>query len=304
MRVSTNTIFQSGIARISELQSAQVKLQQQISTQRRILTPSDDPTGSARAIDITHSQSVNSQFIENRKLVNNSLAFEEATLTNVTDLLLAIKSTVISAGNGAFSDRERGFLAAEVRGQMSQLLGLANTRDGVGNFIFSGSKTDTQPFIQTATGATYQGDTQQQAIQVSTSRNIETNDAGSNIFQSNGQDVFQVLTNLASLLDTPVTDATSQAALKAGLATAGDGLDNTLDAVLTTRAMVGSRLNEVEALEAFGQELKLQYAEALSEIQDLDYAQALSDFTQKQTILEAAQKSFATTSQLSLFNYI
>lgn len=44
MRVSTNTIFQSGITRISELQSAQVKLQQQISTQRRILTPSDDPT--------------------------------------------------------------------------------------------------------------------------------------------------------------------------------------------------------------------------------------------------------------------
>ena len=75
MRVSTNTIFQSGIARISELQSSQVKLQQQISTQRRILTPSDDPTGSARAIDITHSQSVNSQFIENRKLVNNSLSF-------------------------------------------------------------------------------------------------------------------------------------------------------------------------------------------------------------------------------------
>lgn len=304
MRVSTNTIFQSGIARISELQSSQVKLQQQISTQRRILTPSDDPTGSARAIDITHSQSVNSQFIENRKLVNNSLSFEEATLNNVTDLVLALKSTVISAGNGAFSNTERGFLATEVRGQLNQLLGLANTRDGVGSYIFSGARTDTQPFVLTPTGATYQGDTQQQGVQISSSRVMETNDIGSNIFQSNGQDIFGVLINLANALDTPITDTASQNTFRAALASAGDGLENTLDAVLTTRAMVGSRLKEVESLEAFGQELKLQYASALSEIQDLDYAQALSDFTQKQTILEAAQKSFATTSQLSLFNFI
>ena len=52
------------------------------------------------------------------------------------------------------------------------------------------------------------------------------------------------------------------------------------------------------------QDNKLQYSSRLSELQDLDYAKAISDFTKKQMQLEAAQASFAKTSQLSLFNYL
>ena len=48
MRLSTNTIYQSGITRISELTSEQSKLQSQIATGKRILTPSDDPLGASR----------------------------------------------------------------------------------------------------------------------------------------------------------------------------------------------------------------------------------------------------------------
>lgn len=56
MRISTNTIYQSGISKISDIQVEQSKLQQQIATGRRILTPSDDPVGSARALQLTQSQ--------------------------------------------------------------------------------------------------------------------------------------------------------------------------------------------------------------------------------------------------------
>ncbi|CAG0988377.1 Flagellar hook-associated protein 3 [Methylophilaceae bacterium] len=303
MRISTNTIYQSGIARISELTASQAKLNQQIATGRRILTPSDDPVGSARALELKQATSVNNQYTSNRQVVSRYLGVEESTLASITDVMLSVKSGLVSAGNSTYSDTERSYLAAEVRSALDQLIGLANTKDGTGNYIFSGYQSQTPAYVKTATGALYQGDSNQRLLQVSASRQIPLGDTGESIFQANGNDIFQTLTDLAALLDTPVTDAASSAALSAGLVIAQAGVDAIMDSVLTTRAMVGTRLHELDALEEFGQELNLQYAQSLSEVEELDYAKAISDLSQQQVILQAAQQSFIKTAGLSLFDY-
>ncbi|MES9965545.1 MAG: flagellin [Candidatus Sedimenticola sp. 20ELBAFRAG] len=41
-----------------------------------------------------------------------------------------------------------------------------------------------------------------------------------------------------------------------------------------------------------------------SKIEDLDYAEAITRFSQLQTSLEAAQKTFITLQGLSLFNFL
>lgn len=304
MRISTNTIYQSGISKISDLQAEQSRLQTQVATGRRILTPSDDPIGSARALKLTQSQSINAQYTDNQGAAQTKLGMEDNTLQSVSDTLLSIKSSLIAAGNGSYSDTERGFVAAELQGSLDNLIALANTTDGAGHYIFSGSQTGTIPFVKTATGASYQGDSLQQKLQVSASRQLEVNDAGNAIFQAGGSDIFKSLTDVITLLKTPVTDATSAAALTSGLNSAQSGLVNTLDTVLTTRAMVGTRMKELDALTNFGNEADLQYAQSLSGIQDLDYAKALSDISQQQTILTAAQKSFVSITGLSLFDLI
>jgi len=67
---------------------------------------------------------------------------------------------------------------------------------------------------------------------------------------------------------------------------------------------VGSRLKELDTLDSAGDDLDLQYASTLSGLQDLDVVKAISQFSQQQTTLQAAQKSFTAMSGLSLFNYI
>lgn len=303
MRISTNSIYQAGIARINELTVSQSRLQEQIATGRKILKPSDDPVGSAKALQLKQAANINKQYSDNRQAAIRNLSAEETTLNSVTDTLLSVKSTMVSAGNASFSNAERNFLAMDVRAALDQLIGLANTKDGEGNYIFSGYQSQDPAFVKTATGATYQGDNQQRLLQVSVSRQMEVADTGASVFQAGGNDIFQALTDLATLLETPITDAASAAAFSSGLATAQNSLDTGLDNVLTTRAMVGTRLNELDALEEFGEELKLQYSQSLSAVEDLDYAKALSDVSQQQIILEAAQKSFVRTSGLSLFNF-
>jgi flagellar hook-associated protein 3 FlgL len=304
MRISTQQIYEGGAARIGEIQSALYKTQQQVATGRNMLAPSDDPVAAARALDVAQSQSINTQFASNRVHARNTLGFVEGTLAAVTDLLLEVKTAVITAGNPLNGDTERGFIATELRGRFEAILGLANTRDAQGNALFAGFRSDAVAFVESAAGATYQGDLGQQRVQVDANRHMAMNSPGETVFQGGGQDIFQTLKGLIGLLQTPVVTAADSAALAAGLATANADLELAFDNVLTVRASLGTRLQELDALDSAGTDRDVQYSAILSEIQDLDYAKALTRLSQQQTTLEAAQQSFVKTSALSLFNYI
>lgn len=305
MRISTQTLYENGAARLGELQSSLVKTQQQVASGRRILSPSDDPVAAARALEITQSQSLNTQYGLNRQHAKSALASVEGALTSVTSLLQDVKTTVIAAGNGALSDTERSFMATELRGRFEQLMGLANSRDGMGNYQFSGFQTTTPPFAEVAPGIVqYQGDQGQRLMQVDSTRQMAVSNTGAAVFQGGGQDIFDTMNDLITLLQTSVVDGASMDALTTGLETANGNLDLALDNVLTVRASVGSRLQELDALDSAGEDRNIQYSQTLSDLQDLDYTKALTQLTQQQVILEAAQRTFVTISGLSLFNYL
>ncbi|MBT9540519.1 flagellar hook-associated protein FlgL [Thiobacillus sp.] len=299
MRISTQQMFEIGSTRLVDLQSRLQKTQEQIASGRRILSPSDDPIAATRVLDVTQSQTVNKQYGVNRQYATNNLSQVEVTLGGVTELMQTIKETITTARNVKLGDSERAFMASELDGRLQQLLGLANTRDSAGNYVFSGFQSHTQPFVQTATGANYQGDLGQQKIQVDATRQMAVSTPGSIVFQSGGQDIFATLTDLVTLLNTPGT-----AGLTVGLDSADADMDIALDRVLTVRASVGANLQELEALDNVGSDRDLQYKQLLSELQDLDYTQAITQLTQQQVALEATQKTFAKTSSLSLFNFM
>ena len=303
MRISTNTLYQAGFAKLSDLQSNQSKLQQQIATGRRILSPSDDPIASARALEVSHEKNVNNSFADTRKVAQLKLNTLEANLTSVTNLLVATQSSLVAAGNGALSNAERKIIGTELQGSLDALIGLANTKDAAGNFIYSGFKSDTAAFTATPTGATYNGDAQQQLLQVDPQRQMSVNVTGDTLFL-NGSNVFSTLKDIVTLLNTPITDATTQANFTSGLSSAIGKLQGSVDNVLNVRTAIGTKLNELDALDVAGTDRDLQYSQSLSDLQDLDYTAALTDLAKQQTIIEAAQKSFVTTTSLSLFDYM
>lgn len=184
MRVSTNTMYEAGVARMNDLQSTLLKTQQQIATGRRILTPADDPVGAAQALNLTQGQSINSQFATNRTHAKSALSQEEGVLQSVTGLIQDLKDAVVQAGNPTMDDGQRGFIAADLRSRLDELMGLANSRDGLGNFMFGGYQIGAEPFAQTATGAAYGGDQGRALMQVDTSRKMALGDSGDAIFMN------------------------------------------------------------------------------------------------------------------------
>jgi flagellar hook-associated protein 3 FlgL len=123
---------------------------------------------------------------------------------------------------------------------------------------------------------------------------------------SSNQSVFDTLNKLITTLSTPVPpgNPAAAAAFTQGLSDAYAALNQDLNSVLGVRATTGSRLNELDALQASGDQMGLQLKDTLSKIQDTDYTKAMTDLTQQKLILQAAQQSFAQVSKLSLFNYL
>lgn len=299
MRISTNTLYELGVSAIQQRMADLVKTQQQLAAGRRILTPSDDPVGSAQTLELNQSLSVTEQYRANITRATNALSLEDSVLANVTQTIQDARVVAVNAGNPTLSSANLKALATDLRGRYQQLLGFANTKDGQGQYMFSGFQGAAQPFTQTSGAGVYVGDQGQRNVQISASRQVPISDSGQDVFKPGvaGQDVF-------ATLDTFITQLDSGSITAAQISTALSGLDNALNNVLRVRASVGARLRELDATDNTHSESSLQYQTTISNIQDLDYTKAITDLTRTQTSLEAAQKSYLSVSQLSLFNYI
>ena len=122
---------------------------------------------------------------------------------------------------------------------------------------------------------------------------------------SGSQSIFKTMANVIKALETATTEnpaATAKLANDVGFALTN--LDQGTENILRVRAAIGTRLKEVDSLGSVLEDLKLQFQQTLSQLQDLDYAKAITDLTRKQTDLQAAQQSFVRISELSLFNYL
>jgi len=120
---------------------------------------------------------------------------------------------------------------------------------------------------------------------------------------SRNQDIFSTVDSLATAIGAATSDEASRAALTNDINAGLLNIDQALGNILDTRTQVGSRLAAVDDQVDSNGSFVLTMQSALAEIQDLDYADAISRLTAEVTTLEAAQKSFIRTQQLTLFNY-
>lgn len=306
MRISTNTIFQSGTNRLMGLQTDLNKLSIQTATGKRVNSPADDPVAAARLLELNTAKDLNANFASSRQTAETLLETYETSLTNVTNTIQAIQSTVISAGNGSYTDSERAKLGNELQGYLDTLLNLANSKDSQGNYMYAGYATQTVPFeLNTVSGQyEYKANSTRTELQVDIQSKMTVTYTGDQIFGPDGANVFKSLQDMITLLQTPITDSATQATYSAGLASTIDQMQGWLNNVLDARSEIGSNLNFIETMNITGESLDYQYDASISELQDLDYAQALSDISKKTSILQAAQKAFVATSNISLFSLI
>jgi len=192
MRVSTSGIYASGLSAMQRLQVALDHTQRQISTGRRILTPSDDPLAAARALEIRESIGRLEQFDRNANIAANRLSQEESALGSVNNLLQRVRELSLQANNATQNNESRQLIAIELRQHLDQLVQIANQKDGNGSHLFSGNLEATTPVSQMGASFVYMGDQGQRFIQIGEGRQVADGDSGAAVFFNirNGNGTF------------------------------------------------------------------------------------------------------------------
>ncbi|MEO2266933.1 flagellar hook-associated protein FlgL [Pseudoalteromonas pernae] len=185
MRLSNNQIFQNGLSSILENQVKVSRSQEQINTQRKVLTASDDPSAITRAILYGDAIEVNEQLTKNLNLLTSRLETEESVLTNIKNSIQRAHTLTIQAGDGAYSVKDREGLAEELSALQENLLDLMNAKSEDGKFIFSGYQDNKQSYqFDSATGRyVYGGDQGQHKITVAEGVSIRSSDNGFDVFE-------------------------------------------------------------------------------------------------------------------------
>lgn len=184
MRVTTNMLYDKGIGTIQNLWSNLLHTQQEVSTERRVLTPADDPIAASRALDVTQSRSINAQYKTNQDTSTDNLRLMENKLMGIGDILQYMRQSAIGAGDAILTQDGLNSFATDMRSQFDSLLSLANTQDVAGNYLFSGYRADTRPFQGAYGNVHYEGDQGTRTIQVSSSRYMPVSYPGSDIFDN------------------------------------------------------------------------------------------------------------------------
>lgn len=224
MRISTAQYFETTSAKYSDNYSSVVKAQNQASTGVRVETASDDPVAAARLLMLQQQKDMLSQFNGNITSLKNSLTNEESVLGSINDALQKASELALRAG-GSLSDADRKSIAGEIGAIEDQVLGLLNSKDASGNYLFSGSKTATPPYSRNSDGTyTYQGDETPLSLQVSDTLEIQAGDTGKSIMGGAANSGRTQATWIAPPIVPPATAPVpndNKVSLSAGLVTSG-----------------------------------------------------------------------------------
>lgn len=306
MKISTTLYFDKSSQQLGNVQASLAKTQEQLSTGLQIVRPSDSPDKASTVTRLQSELARMQSYQDTIKSVNVRLSAEETGLKNTSDVLYRIKELATQAANGTLSDQDRQSVALQITTLREQMLGLANSQDSNGNYLFGGSRVNQPAFAKDANGRViYQGDQSRMQVNVGDSRRMNMNLVGSDAFirvsRSDGKggqvgvDFFQSLDDLATAVKN--NDLPN---IQRGIAES-DVLQNGISQGL---AKVGADQTVADMQNSVLDEVVLRLKTTQSDVQDVDYTQAITKMNKDQLALEAAQSSFAKISQLSLFKFL
>lgn len=169
MRISTEFLYRRLLTGLNVNSRKMVRAQEQVSSGRRLNRPSDDPTGTARVLtlerELADAGRIRNSISLGRTFVDSAMS----ALQDATGLLADARSLLIQGMNGTVDQKSRESIADQLDLMRSELLELGN-RKSADRFLFAGSQTGDQPWLDQVSGGyqrvTYQGDDATQELRL------------------------------------------------------------------------------------------------------------------------------------------
>src|SRR6516225_9625811 len=156
-RISTANAYDAALNNLMSRQDNLTQTQEQMTSGKRVIKASDDPTAAARA---ERARALEDRTTASERAVNassNAIALIASALDARSASLWQARELLVSAGDASYSDAERASKADAIKAIRTQLLSVANRPDGQGGYVFSGQGSGGAPFVDKPGGVVFQG---------------------------------------------------------------------------------------------------------------------------------------------------
>lgn len=248
------------------------KLQEQVSTTRRINRPSDDPAGIVDSLRLRTGLEEMEKYSANAKDAQSWLEATDSALNDAVNMMHRVRELAVKASNGYLTPSELEAIGKEISQIKNQMVQTGNSTYA-GRSIFSGTMTQDQAYDSMGV---YQGNSGVTEYEIGAGVRLPVNATGQQAFG----DVFTVLEGLITNLNSENIAGITNTDL--------DKLDGVVDQMLGVRADIGARVNRTELVINRTDELNVNMTDLLSKVEDADMAQVLVKLKIQENVYQAS----------------
>lgn len=303
MRIAT-TQYQSMMNQsIQNNQERITHLTQQMSSNKRILVPSDDPIDSVRLARLAREEATVQQYRDNIASIKIRMTKTEGALQNLAEELIPGRDLLVWASDGTNASQDLNSMVSPLESLRGSVFYSANSIDQEGNYNFAGTLTKTAPINYDPTAElgsryTYVGNTNSQNVVVGNGITLPAN--------QNVQGIEKLLNQLDLAIEglkAPGASA-NDPALRTVLGNTLDGFDDALDLLTSKVATLGGSQNIMKTLDANHANVSLSNKIAITDIGALDVGEAATALNGYSSALQATYKAYSRIGTLSLFSVL
>jgi len=294
------TGFMASSAFRQQIRSARadtVKFNEEIVTGKRVRKASDDTAAFSLGKITEDLIRKNQQFEKSANAGLFHARTVQDSLDNMNDLMVSLKTLLISGANDTLNANDREDMALQARSIRDDLVSLANSQFN-DTFVFGGTNTDTEPFFEDAAapgGIGTNSTNRPLKVQVGNNAVIETSITGIELRNTPSGDLFEMIDNAITALETN------------DLAGIQDGIDNSEESIkhlITQSTKTANSINRLDFVIERLEGRSIDQAGELSRLVDADIVDSMMNFQNAQSTLETVMATQARMTQTSLLNFL
>ena len=294
MRISNEAIFNTFVKYDKVRQKEIARHTDEISSGKRILSPSDDFAAMAKSLKFKEVNKEIDNYLTNISSVKSYQTAAETAMTNIADAGTEARAEIVRLLNTGVLDQEDAEIVNEyLQGLKEYMVDQANTKVA-DTYVFGGTKSDTPPFTSQNNGVAYNGNDVEQKVPVSKNFEATTTFDGSKRLglqeMTEAIDAIKDAINAGDL--TQITDALLEQ------------FDKGYNKLLQNRSFIGAEGSVVDQFKQQHDTYKTVYNDFISNLEDADIAEAIAGLERSKVAYEASMAVFTQNKDLNLLKYL
>lgn len=279
------------------------KLMEQLSTQKRVNVPSDDPVTASRLVQLNREQSAIKQYQSNITSLSGKLSVQESHITAMSNQVLAVSDKLKLANNSTLSQKDLASYGAELGSMLDSLVASMNSKNESGSYLFSGTKTDSKAVEWDGSQYVFGGNTNSRETIVANGVAITENTNVVQAFSGSGDDL-EMLNKLKELSEKMQDPNLNYADYQDDISAMIDMTQTTSDSLGALFTDLGGRQNRLTLIDDAHTDVSLSNSLVETDLNSADSATTTINLQLYMTSMQITNKAYSMVSQLNLFSML